>query len=60
MNDISLWNVYENDQVGTFVEDHIIDFKPTDLDKVTTCQVYGSKCTTVDQFNGLVQPYMSN
>jgi type II secretory pathway component PulJ len=60
MNDISLWNVYENDQVGTFLEDHIINFKPTDFSKISTCEVYGSKCTTIDQFNGLVQPYMNN
>jgi hypothetical protein len=26
----------------------------------TTCEMLGEKCTTLEQFNALAQPYMSN
>jgi hypothetical protein len=60
-NDITLWNVYENSKYGDFAEGHVIDFKnPGPEDNVYTCEVYGSKCSSLDQFNSLTQPYMNN
>jgi hypothetical protein len=61
MEDITLWDVYENSKVGDFSENHEIDLKGGGYEaRVYTCELYGKKCTTADEFNGLVQPYMSN
>jgi hypothetical protein len=59
-NDISLWNVYENSKYGSFVEVHSTDYTKQIENRVQTCNVADQKCTTIDQFNGLVQPYMNN
>ena len=62
VNDMTLTDVYENSKYGHFAEEHTIDLKsgkePTD--HVIDCEVYGSKCTTIDQFNSLTNPYMNN
>jgi hypothetical protein len=59
-NDITLWNVYENSKYGNFVEVHSTDYKGELKNRVDNCEVAGKKCTSIDQFNGLVQPYMNN
>lgn len=59
-NDITLWNVYENSKYGTFSENHMMYFKPEvrSVDSVWTCEVLDKKCKTIDEFNGLIQPYL--
>jgi len=59
-NDIGLWNVYENSKYGNFVEVHSTDYTKNIPNRVDTCEVVGQKCTNIDQFNGLIQPYMNN
>ena len=62
VNDISLWDVYENSRYGTFVERHSISFKPTVStdDSVMTCELATQKCKTAEEFNGLVRPYLND
>ncbi len=61
-NDITLWDVYENAQYGTLVEAHEEEFKPEFkiTEQVITCELGQKKCKTVEEFNGLVRPYMDN
>ena len=59
-NSISLWNVYENTQYGSFMESHFTDFKNPPHDEVIECTVTGQKCTSLDQFNSLASHYLSN
>jgi hypothetical protein len=59
-NNMSLWNVYENSQYGDFREAYIIDFKNPPKNELFTCTMLDTKCTSLDQFNSLVQPYMNN
>jgi hypothetical protein len=62
VNDMQLWNVYENVKYGTFFEHHtnilLPEFKT--IDEVTVCEVLEKKCKTIDEFNGLVWPYLNN
>jgi hypothetical protein len=60
VNNMSLWNVYENSRYGNFSEDHDIDSKNGSTNHVFECEMLGSECTTINQFNGLAQTYMSN
>lgn len=61
-NNMTLWNVYENQKYADFTEFHQIFAKggilPTD--SVSTCSVSGDKCTSIDQFNNLARPYMND
>ncbi len=60
-NDITLWNVFENSKYGEFTENHFISFGDNgSKDTVLICDVAGTKCASVDQFNNLVSPYMNN
>ncbi len=62
VNDITLWDVYENAKYASFAEDHIIYIKPTasTQDRVVTCELADKKCKTAGEFNDLVRPYMNN
>lgn len=62
INHMSLWDVYENTKYGDFAESTTIFFSPHYESKksVSTCEVLGKKCTTVDEFNNLVRPFMNN
>jgi hypothetical protein len=62
MNHVGLWNVYENDEIGKFVQAHVSSPNPrTESDDlISTCRVDGVKCDTMEKFNGMVQPYLSN
>ncbi len=62
INNMTLWDVYENEKYGTFAENHIIYLKPKyqSTDEIITCELFGKKCTTVGEFNGLANPYMNN
>jgi hypothetical protein len=61
LNNMSLYNVYENARYGNYLEEHVIGFDHDDpKDKLITCDMFDEKCTSLDQFNKFVQPYMSN
>jgi hypothetical protein len=62
MNDVSLWDVYENLKYANFGEYHMISFKPTatENDRVFTCEVFNKNCKALQEFNELVRPYMNN
>jgi hypothetical protein len=53
LSDSSLWNVYENSEYGEFLVGE-------PRDKVLTCEMLGQKCTTLDQFNDLIRPYLND
>jgi hypothetical protein len=61
-NSLSLWDLYENAQYGTFGEQTVIHWKPTyGSEKVLgTCELLDKKCKTAEEFNDLVRPYLSN
>lgn len=61
-NDITLYDVYENAKYGEFTESHRIYFepKPSSGDDVITCEASEDKCKTIDEFNNLVRPYLSD
>lgn len=62
VNDMTLWDVYENSKYGNVSVSHIIYFKsdtpPTET--VGSCEVLNTKCSGLDEFNRLVQPFMNN
>lgn len=62
VNDITLWDVYENVKYGLFLENHTILLKPEyhSEDTVGVCEFLDKKCKTIDEFNQLVRPYLSN
>jgi hypothetical protein len=62
MNDMKLWDVYENVQYASFGEIHHDYLKPTapTEDRVITCELSDKKCRTGEEFNGLVRPYLNN
>jgi hypothetical protein len=61
-NDITLTDVYENVKYAEFGESHLLFYKPTvhSTDEVFDCEAYGKKCSTIDEFNNLIRPYMNN
>jgi len=61
-NDVMLWNVYENSRGANFVENHFIKFNPgvNSEDRVVTCEVGGNRCKSLEEFNGLVRPYLND
>lgn len=62
VGDIMLWDVYENTRYGNVSVTHMVYYKPvvSSEESVGTCEVFGTKCSSVDDFNKLVQPYMNN
>lgn len=60
VNHMSLWDVFENSKYGDFVEGHYLDYQLKDTPNLATCEVSEKKCSSVEQFNSFVQPYMSN
>jgi hypothetical protein len=62
VNNMSLWDVYENAQYGKFSENHMIILGPNSQTRelVLTCNLLSDKCKTIDEFNSLLQPYMNN
>jgi hypothetical protein len=62
INDITLWDVYENAKQGNFSKNTLVYFKPKYHSEasVTTCELLGTKCNTIDQFNDLARPYLNN
>jgi hypothetical protein len=61
LNNMSLYNVYENARYGNYLEEHVIGFDHDDpKDNLVTCEMFDEKCKSLDQFNKFVQPYMNN
>jgi hypothetical protein len=62
IGDISLYDVYENARYGDFSQNHALAYEPTFYsdEQVFTCEVSNQKCKTIDEYNGLVRPYMNN
>ena len=61
-NDMTLTDIYENSRYGHYSEDHIINLNGKNLpvDRISDCEVYGNKCTSIAEFNNLTNSYMSN
>jgi hypothetical protein len=63
VNDLSLWDVYENSKHAQFTEQHVFSpvisgVKP--YDKVLSCAGPDKECKTQDEFNGLISSYLNN
>jgi len=61
-NDMVVSDVYENVKYGTFAENNYSYWKPTitTRSEVITCELYGQKCKTLQEFNQLLYPYINN
>ena len=58
---MSLWDVYENVKYGEFSQNHMIFLKANlHNDKVIGCELRANTCTTIEQFNNLIRPYLNN
>ena len=62
VNDVNLYDVYENSKYGEFSENNYTHTKPTFSTgkDVITCEVYGTKCKASDEFYKIVGPYMND
>jgi hypothetical protein len=62
VNDMQLWDVYENIKYGDISVSHLVSAaKPFSIEElVNLCEVYGKKCKTIDEFNSLVRPYLTD
>lgn len=52
---LSVFDVYENQKYGDFSERHTIDNS-----MLTTCEVYGKKCQSLQEYQSLTAQFMSN
>jgi hypothetical protein len=61
-NDMELSDVYENSKYGRFGENHYTYWKPTvtSSSEVISCELLDQKCKTIEEFNGLLRPYMND
>jgi hypothetical protein len=62
-NNISLWDVFENEKYANFAESHTMfsyALKRPPEDRVDECEVAGTKCKSLDEFNNLTRSYMSD
>jgi hypothetical protein len=62
MNNMTLWNVYENAKYGHYLEEHTIKFQAPSIDKdeIDACDMLDQKCKSIEQFNQFAQSYMNN
>jgi hypothetical protein len=62
VNDMTLWDVYENTKYGTFSQTTYSSLKGEFQmsPRVGTCELLVKKCTTVDEFYKLVNPYLND
>jgi outer membrane murein-binding lipoprotein Lpp len=58
--DMAVWDIYENEKYANISVTHLIDSKFNDSESTVSCEVYGTKCKSVDEFNKLVSPFMSD
>ena len=59
-NDMSLWDVYENNRYGSFLEQYSYGLKIAPQDTVLTCELFDEKCANLNQWNNLTQSYMNS
>jgi hypothetical protein len=62
-NYISLWDVFENTKYGEFNEAHLVDSHDPNANpkvQVYGCEVYGTKCKSLDEFNNLTRSYLND
>jgi hypothetical protein len=62
-NSINLYDVSENNAYGAFSMNHFTYWKPppiTTSEELLSCKVEGTECKTIEEFNRLVQTYMSD
>lgn len=62
-NNITLWDVFENSKYADFLESHTMftpSLKRPNEDTVDECEVAGTKCKSLDEFNNLTRSYMSD
>jgi hypothetical protein len=57
---MNVWDVYENSKIADFSEGHLVGFNNATDNSVYTCEIYGSKCKSADEFENLIRPSMSN
>jgi hypothetical protein len=62
VNDLSLWDVYENGKYGQFSESHIVSTNSHigNVDRVVVCNVPSQRCKTASEFDALLSQYMNN
>lgn len=61
-NDMMIYDVFENVRYGHFAENHYTYYKPkiSTRDEMLSCEVWGKKCNSAQEFNSLAAPYMSD
>jgi hypothetical protein len=61
-NYMTLYDVYENVKYAEFSQNHIVHGKPDFKleEPVITCDVRGTKCNALDEFNNLLPPYTND
>jgi len=59
-NNMNVWDVYENSKIADFSEGHLVGFNNATDNSLYTCEIYGSKCKSADEFENLIRPSMSN
>lgn len=62
-NDITLWDVFENSKYAAFTEDHInypLASKLDPVDRISMCDVAGTKCKALAEFNNMTRSYMND
>src|ERR1700727_1379324 len=62
MNDMTLWDVYENAKYAQFSESHVMakDFMSVKEDIITCDPPSGNKCKSIEEFNNSLTSYMNN
>src|SRR5262249_34995184 len=59
-NDIMLWDVVQGEKVADFSQNHTFyGDNPTDHEGRAHCEI-GKPCSSMDEFNRFVSPFMSN
>ena len=61
-NHMAVYDVYENDKIGEFGENHYIRYMPqaSSSDEVIMCEMNGEKCKNIGEFNNLARPYLND
>jgi hypothetical protein len=62
-NTITVWDVFENARYAEFMEGHTMFTPASKLpaeDKIYECDVVGTKCKSLDEFNNLTRSYMND
>jgi hypothetical protein len=62
-NDMTMWDVFENSKYASFAELHTIypfNSKLSPEDKIITCEVTGTKCKTLAEFNNMTHSYLND